>query len=107
MKYIKYIKRTIQLTTAVASFVGLVGCTGFLDESDPSNFTVENYFTKPEHARSAVRATYANLRNPLLTGFGGGTGRMLEIARGLAGTDLGQAVNSYYATDLSNTSDNA
>ncbi len=106
MKYIKYIKRTIQLTTAVASFVGLVGCTGFLDESDPSNFTVENYFTKPEHARSSVSAIYANLRNPMVSGFGGGTWMMLEFATGLAGTDLGQAVNSYYVKDLRNTSDN-
>ena len=78
MKYIKYIKRTIQITTAVILTAGIVGCSGFLDESDPSNFTVENYFTKPEHARSSVSAIYANLRNPMVSGFGGGTWMMFH-----------------------------
>lgn len=84
----------------------LAGCSGFLDESDPSNFTVENYFTKPEHARSAVNAVYASMRDPLNSGFGGGAWMMTEFATGLAATDLGQAVNSYYVKDLRNTSDN-
>ncbi len=90
-------------------FVGTLlftGCSDFLTESDPSNFTVENYFTKPEHGRSSVNAIYAALRDPMVSGFGGGTWMMTEFATGLAATDLGQAVNSYFIKDLRNTSDN-
>lgn len=82
------------------------GCTEFLTEADPSNFTEENYFTKPAHARSSVNAIYANMRDPLSSGFGGGAWMMTEFATGLAATDLGQAVNSYFVKDLRNTSDN-
>lgn len=81
-------------------------CSDFLDESDPSNFTEENYFTQPAHARSSVNAIYAPLREPMSSGFGGGAWMMPEFATGLAGTDLGQAVNSYFIKDLRNTSDN-
>ena len=90
----------------VAGTLWLTGCSDFLNESDPSNFTVENYFTKPEHARSSVNAIYANMRVPLTSGFGGGAWMMTEFATGLANTDLGQAVNSYFIKDLKNTSDN-
>jgi len=86
--------------------MALGGCSGFLSESDPTNFTVENYFTKPEHARSSVNAVYASMRSPLTSGFGGGAWMMTEFATGLAATDLGQAVNSYFVKDLNNTSDN-
>lgn len=100
-KYSKiiYIVLCLGLSTATS-------CKNFLVESDPSNFTEENYFTKPEHARSSVNAVYAPLRDPLNSGFGGGSWMMLEFATGLAATDLGQAVNSYYIKDLRNTSDN-
>lgn len=100
------ISRKIGLFTTLLGAFMTVGCSDFLDESDPSNFTVENYFTKPEHARSSVNAIYANLRVPLGSGFGGGTWMMTEFATGLAATDLGQAVNSYFVKDLRNTSDN-
>jgi len=86
--------------------MALTGCSDFLTESDPTNFTVENYFTKPEHARSSVNAVYASMRGPLTSGFGGGAWMMTEFATGLAATDLGQAVNSYFVKDLNNTSDN-
>ncbi|WP_079715250.1 RagB/SusD family nutrient uptake outer membrane protein [Parapedobacter luteus] len=86
--------------------LALSSCSEFLNESDPSNFTVENYFTKPEHARSSVNAIYASMRDPLSSGFGGGAWMMTEFATGLAATDLGQAVNSYFVKDLNNTSDN-
>lgn len=88
------------------SLFGATGCSDFLDESDPSNFTEENYFTQPAHARSSVNAIYTPLREPMVSGFGGGTWMMPEFATGLAGTDLGQAVNSYFIKDLRNTSDN-
>lgn len=90
----------------MAGTLWLTGCSDFLNESDPSNFTVENYFTKPEHARSSVNAIYANMRVPLNSGFGGGAWMMTEFSTGLAATDLGQAVNSYFIKDLKNTSDN-
>lgn len=88
------------------SLFGATGCSDFLDESDPSNFTEENYFTQPAHARSSVNAIYTPLRDPMSSGFGGGAWMMPEFATGLAGTDLGQAVNSYFIKDLRNTSDN-
>lgn len=84
----------------------LSGCSKFLDESDPSSFTVDKYFTKPEHARSAVNSIYAAMQEPMVSGFGGGAWMMTEFATGLAETDLGQAVNSYFVKDLINTSDN-
>jgi hypothetical protein len=91
---------------AMLSLFGATGCSDFLDESDPSNFTEENYFTQPAHARSSVNAIYTPLREPMSSGFGGGAWMMPEFATGLAGTDLGQAVNSYFIKDLRNTSDN-
>jgi len=42
--------------------LSLGSCTNFLDESDRSNFTVENYFTKPEHALGITNATYDALK---------------------------------------------
>lgn len=92
---------------ALLSLFGATSCSDFLDESDPSNFTEENYFTQPAHARSSVNAIYTPLREPMVSGFGGGTWMMPEFATGLAGTDLGQAVNSYFIKDLRNTSDNS
>lgn len=91
---------------AMLSLFGATGCSDFLEESDPSNFTEENYFTQPAHARSSVNAIYTPLREPMNSGFGGGAWMMPEFGTGLAGTDLGQAVNSYFIKDLRNTSDN-
>ncbi|WP_143307235.1 RagB/SusD family nutrient uptake outer membrane protein [Chitinophaga vietnamensis] len=85
----------------------LTGCRKFLDESDPSNYTEDTYFTKPEHARSSVNAIYASLRDPMSGDFNGAPWTMTEFATGQAATDLGQAVNSYYIKDLHNTADNA
>lgn len=105
MKNIKYPYTYCFLALLTALFV-LPGCSKFLDETDPSNFSTGSYFTKPDHAKSSVNAIYASLRDPLNSGFGGGAWMMLEFATGLAGTDLGQAVNSYFVKDLTNTSDN-
>lgn len=94
------------LVVLYVSVFSFVGCADFLDEADPSNFTVENYFTKPEHATSSVNAIYASMREPFDSGFNGAAWMMTEFATGLAATDLGQAVNSYFIKDLHNTSDN-
>ncbi|NLU95969.1 RagB/SusD family nutrient uptake outer membrane protein [Chitinophaga sp. Ak27] len=85
----------------------LAGCRKFLDETDPSNYTEDTYFTKPEHARSSINAIYASLRDPMSGDFNGAAWTMTEFATGQAATDLGQAVNSYYIKDLHNTADNA
>jgi hypothetical protein len=81
-------------------------CSDFLEETDKSNFTLENYFTRPEHAASVVNATYQSL-NPIMTsGFGGGPWMMIEFSTGLADTELGQAQNSIFVRSLINNSDN-
>lgn len=91
----------------VAALVtGGSGCSDFLEETDKSNFTVDNYFTKPEHATSAVNSIYENLKTTTGGGFGGAPWMMLEFGTGLANTELGQAQNSIFVRNLVNTSDN-
>jgi hypothetical protein len=82
------------------------GCSDFLQEPDKSNFTLENYFTKPEHAESVVNSIYESLRGTLGGGFGGAPWMMLEFGTGLANTELGQAQNSIFVRNLVNNSDN-
>lgn len=82
------------------------GCNEFLDETDKSNFTLENYFTLPEHATSVVNSIYESLRPVMQSGFGGGPWMMLEFSTGLANTELGQAQNSLFVRNLINNSDN-
>lgn len=94
------------LLLGMAGTMLLGSCTKFLDEKDPSNFTVDQYYTTAEHARSGVNSIYASMREPTVSGFGGGAWMMTEFATGLAETDLGQAVNSYFIKDLINTPDN-
>lgn len=81
-------------------------CSDFLEEPDKSNFTVENYFKKPEHAQSAVNAIYESLSDVTGGGFNGAPWMMLEFATGLANTELGQAQNSIFVRNLVNNSDN-
>jgi len=95
------------LLVLVTGALSMTGCRKFLDESDPSNYTEDTYFTKPEHARSSVNAIYASLRDPMSGDFNGAAWSMTEFATGQAATDLGQAVNSYFIKDLHNTADNA
>lgn len=82
------------------------GCKDFLEEPDKSNFTLENYFTKPEHAESVVNSIYESLRPVIGGGFNGAPWMMLEFATGLANTELGQAINSINVRNLVNNSDN-
>jgi hypothetical protein len=81
-------------------------CSNFLDEKDITNFTVNNYFTKAEHATSAVNSIYDNLKTTTGGGFNGAPWMMLEFGTGLANTELGQAQNSIFVRNLVNTSDN-
>ena len=103
MKFNKTITKLVLSGTLV--FFGS-GCSDFLQEPDKSNFTLENYFTKPEHAESVVNSIYESLRGTLGGGFGGAPWMMLEFATGLANTELGQAQNSIFVRNLVNNSDN-
>jgi starch-binding outer membrane protein, SusD/RagB family len=103
MKFNKNITKLV-LGTALVFFGS--GCSDFLEEPDKSNFTLENYFTKPEHAESVVNSIYESLRGTLGGGFGGAPWMMLEFATGLANTELGQAQNSIFVRNLVNNSDN-
>lgn len=102
----KDIKHSIRIFCLGISTVLMVGCAGFLDESDKSNFTLDNYFTKPEHATSVVNSIYQDLRPITESGFNGGPWMMVEFATGLADTELGQAQFSLFVRDLVNNSDN-
>lgn len=71
--------------------VGPIGCSDFLDESDPSNLQPESFYTIPDHAEAALAATYSGLRF-----YGDGAGifsanwQMLEAVTGTATTETGQ-----------------
>lgn len=102
-KIIAYINKLLVMTLVLAGW----SCNDFLDEVDQSNFTLENYFTRPEHATSVVNSIYESLRPTMQSGFNGGPWMMLEFATGLADTELGQAQNSLFVRSLINNSDNA
>jgi hypothetical protein len=100
------IKKFIQVALTGSLLLFGAGCSDFLEEPDKSNFTLENYFTKPEHAESVVNSIYESLRGTLGGGFGGAPWMMLEFGTGLANTELGQAQNSIFVRNLVNNSDN-
>ncbi|WP_026966899.1 RagB/SusD family nutrient uptake outer membrane protein [Algoriphagus terrigena] len=102
----KTTKSYIRKFVFLSSLIGVTSCADFLDESDKSNFTLDNYFTKPEHATSAVNSIYQSLQPIMSSGFGGGPWMMTEFATGLADTELGQAQNSLLIMNLDNSSDN-
>lgn len=99
-------KITGQLIICGALMLFGTGCKDFLVEPDKSNFTMENYFTKPEHAESIVNASYESLRPVTGGGFNGAPWMMLEFATGLANTELGQAQSSINVRNLVNNADN-
>jgi hypothetical protein len=101
------IKTLSQSVMGSALLFFVSSCSDFLEEPDRSNFTMENYFTKPAHAESAVNAIYESLRPVTGGGFNGAPWMMLEFATGLANTELGQAQNSIFVRNLVNNSDNA
>ncbi len=100
----------LKITTRLSAWAIIMafgaGCSDFLEEPDKSNFTMENYFTKPEHAESVVNSIYQELKEIPTGGFNGGPWMMLEFATGLANTELGQAQNSIFVRNLVNNSDN-
>ncbi len=105
MKTIKSILAPIVLLGSFA--IVFVGCEDFLTETDPTSFTMDNYYTQPEHARTAISAIYQDLRAVRGGGFGGAAWMMTEFQTGLANTELGQAIHSINIRNLQNTSENS
>ena len=68
-----------------------VGCSDFLDESDPSNLTPESFYTTAKHAESAIAAVYADAR---FVGDGAGifssNWQLLEAVTGTSTTQTAQ-----------------
>lgn len=82
------------------------GCTDFLEESNPSNFTQENYFRTAEQARSIVNSIYADFRLSAGGDYGGNPYFMTDFMTGLAGTRVGQNLNINKVRMCINDSDN-
>ncbi|WP_339702414.1 RagB/SusD family nutrient uptake outer membrane protein [Algoriphagus aquimarinus] len=74
-----------------AFVAGLVGCSSFLDEEDPSNLTPESFYTIPDHAEAALASVYADTR---FVGGGAGifsaTWQLLEAPTGTSTTETAQ-----------------
>lgn len=81
-------------------------CTDFLDESNPSNFTQENYFKSAEHAKSIVNSIYADFRYAAGNDYGGNPYFMTDFMTGLAGTRVGQNLNINKVRTCINDGDN-
>lgn len=81
-------------------------CSDFLNESNPSNFTRENYFKTAEQALSTVNATYADLRYGASGDHGGNPYFMTDFQTGLAGTRVGQNLHINKVRTLTNDADN-
>ncbi|WP_276166053.1 RagB/SusD family nutrient uptake outer membrane protein [Zobellia alginiliquefaciens] len=101
------IKTRIQVVLMAFLLVIGVGCSDFLDETDPSNITADSYFKTAEHAETSVYSIYSSLRSVRGGAYGGSPWLMMEFATGIAESDLGQADNSNIIRNLTNTSDNA
>ena len=85
----------------------LAGCSGFLDEEDPSNIAPNTFFTVPEHAGAAVYGIYENLRfHSAGAGIFSANFQMLDAFSGTAETETGQNsdLNNLYSFQL--TGDN-
>lgn len=82
------------------------GCSDFLDETDPSNFTQNSYFKSAEHARSVVNSIYADLRYGADGDYGGNPYFMTDFQTGLAGTRVGQNTHINNIRLCVNNSDN-
>lgn len=84
----------------------LCSCTNFLEESNPSNFTEDNYFTSAEQAKSVINAIYADFRYSADADYGGNPYFMTDFQTGLAGTRVGQNVHINNIRLCVNNSDN-
>ncbi|GAB3222603.1 RagB/SusD family nutrient uptake outer membrane protein [Algoriphagus aestuariicola] len=90
MKYTRYYKAFTMLFAGV-TMAGMLGCSDFLEEQDPSNLTPDSYYTIPDHAESALAAVYADTR--FIGGDGGifsSTWQLLEAPTGTSTTETAQ-----------------
>lgn len=74
-----------------AFMTGIVGCSEFLVEEDPSNLTPESFYTIPDHAEAALASVYADTR--FIGGDGGifsSTWQLLEAPTGTSTTETAQ-----------------
>nr|WP_215222828.1 RagB/SusD family nutrient uptake outer membrane protein [Echinicola shivajiensis] len=84
-------KKYIYTVLLGSMFVMGSGCSGFLDEEDPSNLTPESFYTIPDHAEAAIAAVYDNSRF-----YGNGAGifssnwQLLEAPTGTSTTETAQ-----------------
>ncbi len=78
--FINYLKPIL-----LGSFLlSLIGCQKYLQETNPSSISSDNYYTSPEHAESAVSAIYHSTRSVYSSGgLGGCPYLMLEFITGL------------------------
>lgn len=90
----------------MTSLILCLGCTDFLDETDPSNFTQDSYFKNAEHARSIVNAIYQDLRYSADGDYGGSPYFMTDFQTGLAATRVSQNTHMNNIRLLTNNSDN-
>lgn len=81
-------------------------CSDFLNESNPSNFTEENYFKTADQFLSTVNAMYADLRLSASSDYGGNPYFMTDFQTGLAGTRVGQNLHINKVRTLTNDADN-
>jgi hypothetical protein len=82
-----------------------MGCNDFLEETNPSNFMQDSYFTKPEHALSIINAIYADLRYSAENDAGGQPYFMTDFQTGFAGTRT-QNINLHKIASATNDADN-
>jgi hypothetical protein len=90
MKYTIFYK-TCSLLFMAAFMTGIVGCSDFLIEEDPSNLTPESYYSIPDHAEAALAAVYADTR--FIGGAGGifsSTWQLVEAPTGTSTTETAQ-----------------
>ncbi|WP_209401427.1 RagB/SusD family nutrient uptake outer membrane protein [Pseudozobellia sp. WGM2] len=109
MNYIHKLLNAFLLGFVLIVFLISNGCTKFLTQTDPSNITLDNFYTTAEQAQSVVDATYADLR-PIYDGggFGGSPWLMLEFPTGLSNTTIFGSAGSinFPIRNLSMTADN-
>ena len=96
-------KRTYLLFTSLMFLC--MGCNDFLDETNPSNFMQDSYFTKPEHALSIINSIYADLRYSAENDAGGQPYFMTDFQTGFAGTRT-QNINLHKIASVTNDADN-
>jgi hypothetical protein len=105
----KFNLKLLQYSLGVAVLFTTQGCQKFLEERNPSSFTQDGYYTKPEHAESAINAIYPATRtmgNSVGT-YGGSNIMFLEFGTGLTNTNVNQMTDNVTIRTLAHNSDNA